>query len=166
VWNLLKNSRNKIKIFTIKNTSSLRFARIFFIWLIRYVRLIQGLPSCGIKIFPLSIYFLRTFSVLVPTSHSFVRYFSNIYTSFSHKGFKNVTKSSGFLLTLTSLSKGFRSRAEHQLLKQVWLAAMATGPNSLHDAGSWFTRLGYTQVAIVNMTFAPMYVVYFLLSLS
>jgi hypothetical protein len=104
--------------------------------------------------------------VLVSTSSSFVRYFSNIYTSFSHKWFKNVTKSAGFQLTLTSLDEGVRSRAEHQLLKQVRLAAMATGPNSLHDAGSWFTRLGYTQVAIVDLTVAPMYVVNFLLSLS
>jgi len=75
-------------------------------------------------------------------------------------------KSAGFLLTLTLLGKGVRSRADHQLLEQVWLAAMATGPNSLHDAGSWFTCLGYTQVAIADMTVAPMYEANFLLSLS
>jgi hypothetical protein len=74
-------------------------------------------------------------------------------------------KSAGFLLTLTLLAKGVRSRAHHQLLQQVWLAAMATGPSSLHDAGSWFTCLGYTQVAIANMTVAPMYEVNFLPSL-
>jgi len=75
-------------------------------------------------------------------------------------------KSAGSLLTLTLLDKGVRSRADHQLLEQVWLAAMVTGPNSLHDAGSWFACLGYTQVAIADMTVAPMYVVNFLLSLS
>jgi hypothetical protein len=74
-------------------------------------------------------------------------------------------KSAGFLLTLILLGKGVRSRAHHQLLQQVWLAAMVTGPNSLHDAGSWFTCLGYTQVAFADMTVAPMYLVNFLPSL-
>lgn len=100
--------------------------------------------------------------MLVCTSPSFVCYFNNLYTSFSHKGFK----SAGFLLTLTLLGTGVRSRAAHQLFEQVWLAAMATGPNSLHDAGSRFARLGYTQVATSDMPVAPMYVVNFLLSLS
>jgi hypothetical protein len=49
-------------------------------------------------------------------------------------------------------------------LGQVRLAAMATGPNSLFDAGSWFILQGYKQVAIADMAVAPMYVVSFVLS--
>ena len=97
--------------------------------------------------------------MLVSTSPSTVRYFSNFYISIPHK-VSRVPAYSYFV------GKGVRSRADHQLLEQVWLAAMATGPNSLHDAGSCFTCLGYTQVAIADTTVAPMYVVNFLLSLS
>jgi hypothetical protein len=76
-------------------------------------------------------------------------------------------KSAGFLLTVTLLRKGVRSRADHQLLEQVWLAGCHGYWTELAaDAGSWFTCLGYTQVAIADMTVAPMYLVNFLLSLS